>query len=48
LGYILKEIDDEQENKGVKRVVTFLEIDDRRDKGTSIQHKLEAVNEQKH
>jgi len=33
---------------GVKRVVTFLKIDDRRDKETSIQHKLEVVSEQKH
>jgi len=47
LGCILKEIDDELEKMGVKRVVTFLKIDDRRDKETSIQHKLEALNERK-
>ncbi|BFI76368.1 MTH1187 family thiamine-binding protein [Sulfurisphaera ohwakuensis] len=43
LGYILKEINDELEKMGVKRVVTLLKIDDRRDKENSIDHKLEVI-----
>ena len=43
LGFILKRIDDELEKEGVKRIVTILKIDDRRDKETSIDHKLEVV-----
>ncbi|BFH72512.1 MTH1187 family thiamine-binding protein [Sulfurisphaera javensis] len=43
LGYLLKEINDELEKMGVKRVVTLLKIDDRRDKENSIDHKLEVI-----
>ena len=43
LGFILKRINDELEKEGVKRIVTILKIDDRRDKETSIDHKLEVV-----
>jgi len=43
LGYILKEINDELEKMGVKRVVTLLKVDDRRDKENSIDHKLEVI-----
>lgn len=43
LGFILKRINDELEKEGVKRTVTILKIDDRRDKETSIDHKLEVV-----
>ena len=43
LGFILKKINDELEREGVKRIVTILKIDDRRDKETSIDHKLEAI-----
>ncbi|MGC9105322.1 MAG: MTH1187 family thiamine-binding protein [Thermoprotei archaeon] len=44
LGYILKQVNDELEKKGVKRIVMILKIDDRRDKETSIEHKLQAVS----
>jgi uncharacterized protein (TIGR00106 family) len=44
LGYILKQVNDELEKKGVKRVVMILKIDDRRDKETSIEHKLQVVS----
>lgn len=43
LGYLLKEINDELEKMGVKRIITLLKIDDRRDKENSIDHKLEVV-----
>ena len=43
LGFILKRINDELEKEGVKRIVTILKIDDRRDKETSIEHKLEVI-----
>jgi uncharacterized protein (TIGR00106 family) len=43
LGYILKEINDELERMGVKRIVTLIKIDDRRDKENSIEHKLEVI-----
>ena len=43
LGYILKEINDELEKMGVKRIITLLKVDDRRDKENSIEHKLEVV-----
>jgi len=43
LGYVLKEINDELERMGVKRIVTLIKIDDRRDKENSIEHKLEVI-----
>lgn len=43
LGYLLKEIDDELEKMGVKRILTLLKIDDRRDKENSIERILEAI-----
>lgn len=43
LGYLLKEINDELEKMGVKRIVTILKIDDRRDKENSITHKLDVI-----
>ena len=43
LGFILKEIDDELEKMGVKRILTLLKIDDRRDKENSIERILEAI-----
>lgn len=43
LGNILKAINDELEKMGVKRIVTIMKVDDRRDKENSIEHKLEAI-----
>ncbi|MDT7875828.1 MAG: MTH1187 family thiamine-binding protein [Sulfolobaceae archaeon] len=43
LGYIIREIDDELEKMGVKRIVTLIKVDDRRDKENSIEHKLEVI-----
>ncbi|WP_221289283.1 MTH1187 family thiamine-binding protein [Stygiolobus caldivivus] len=43
LGIILKEIGDELEKMGVKRIVTIMKVDDRRDKENSLQHKLEVI-----
>ncbi|MCY0883626.1 MAG: thiamine-binding protein, partial [Acidianus infernus] len=43
LGYIIKDIDDTLAKEGVKRIVTIMKIDDRRDKENSIEHKLEAI-----
>lgn len=43
LGYLLKDIDDALAKEGVKRIVSMLKIDDRRDKENSIEHKLEAI-----
>lgn len=43
LGYLIKEIDDALAKEGVKRIVTILKIDDRRDKESSIEHILEAI-----
>ncbi len=43
LGSIIKEINDRLEKEGVKRVVTIVKIDDRRDKENSIDHKLDVI-----
>ncbi len=43
LGQIIKEIDDKLEKEGVKRVVTIIKVDDRRDKENSINHKLDVI-----
>lgn len=43
LGFIIKDINDELEKMGVKRIITLLKIDDRRDKENSIGHKLEVI-----
>lgn len=43
LGYIIKDIDDTLAKEGVKRIVTIMKIDDRRDKENSIEHKLEVI-----
>jgi uncharacterized protein (TIGR00106 family) len=43
LGYIIKDIDDALAAEGIKRIVSFMKIDDRRDKENSIEHKLEVI-----
>ncbi|WP_054846559.1 MTH1187 family thiamine-binding protein [Sulfuracidifex tepidarius] len=43
LGSIIKEINDRLEKEGVKRVVTIIKVDDRRDKENSIDHKLDVI-----
>ncbi|ARM75008.1 MTH1187 family thiamine-binding protein [Acidianus manzaensis] len=43
LGYIIKDIDDTLAKEGVKRIVSILKIDDRRDKENSIDHKLDVI-----
>ncbi|AWR96528.1 MTH1187 family thiamine-binding protein [Acidianus sulfidivorans JP7] len=43
LGYIIKDIDDALAKEGIKRIVSILKIDDRRDKENSIDHKLEVI-----
>ncbi|MBW9140768.1 MAG: MTH1187 family thiamine-binding protein [Candidatus Aramenus sp.] len=47
LGYLIKEIDDALAELGVKRIVTILKVDDRRDKENSIDHKLEVIGAKK-
>ncbi len=47
LGHIIKDIDDALAEQGVKRIVTILKVDDRRDKENSIEHKLDAIGAKK-
>ncbi|EZQ01716.1 MULTISPECIES: MTH1187 family thiamine-binding protein [Acidianus] len=43
LGKIIKEIDNKLTDMGVKRIVTIIKVDDRRDKENSIDHKLDVI-----
>ena len=43
LDSLIKEINDRLEKEGVKRIVTIVKIDDRRDKENSIDHKLDVI-----